>query len=96
MEGKIPVVRYCKVISITDDTDADRIKVRFNNKRYFDGSREEPDWKGRCSCLAILGLAAIVSKSFLEASLGWLVINRMRKSPGISTIFASKSAKSTP
>jgi hypothetical protein len=28
MEGKIPVVRYCKVISIDDDTDADRIKVR--------------------------------------------------------------------
>lgn len=30
MEGKIPVVRYCKVISITDDTDADRIKVRLS------------------------------------------------------------------
>ena len=36
MDGKIPVVRFCKVISIDDDTDADRIKVRLspedNNK----------------------------------------------------------------
>lgn len=28
MEGKIQGVRFCKVISIDDDTDADRIKVR--------------------------------------------------------------------
>ena len=28
MEGKIQTVRFCKVISISDDTDADRIKVR--------------------------------------------------------------------
>ena len=28
MEGKISVVRFCKVISIDDDTDADRIKIR--------------------------------------------------------------------
>ena len=27
-EGKIPLVRFCKVISIDDDTDADRIKIR--------------------------------------------------------------------
>ena len=36
MEGKINGVRFCKVISISDDTDADRIKVRLspedNNK----------------------------------------------------------------
>lgn len=30
MNGKIPLVRYCKVISIDDDTDADRIKVRLS------------------------------------------------------------------
>ena len=30
MEGKIPVVRFCKVLSINDDTDADRIKVRLS------------------------------------------------------------------
>lgn len=30
MEGKISNVRYCKVISIDDDTDADRIKVRIS------------------------------------------------------------------
>lgn len=30
MEGKIQTVRFCKVISISDDTDADRIKVRLN------------------------------------------------------------------
>lgn len=30
MEGEIPVARYCKVISIDDDTDADRIKVRLS------------------------------------------------------------------
>lgn len=29
-EGKIPLVRFCKVISIDDDTDADRIKVRLS------------------------------------------------------------------
>ena len=28
MQGEISVVRYCKVVSIDDDTDADRIKVR--------------------------------------------------------------------
>lgn len=28
MVGKIPVVRYCKVVSIEDSNDADRIKVR--------------------------------------------------------------------
>ena len=28
MEGKIQNVKFCKVISIDDDTDADRIKVR--------------------------------------------------------------------
>lgn len=28
MEGKISVVRFCKVISIDDDSDADRIKIR--------------------------------------------------------------------
>ena len=28
MQGKISNVRYCKVVSIDDDTDADRIKVR--------------------------------------------------------------------
>lgn len=36
MDGKIPVVRFCKVLSIDDNTDADRIKVRLspedNNK----------------------------------------------------------------
>lgn len=30
MEGKISSVRFCKVISIDDNTDADRIKVRLN------------------------------------------------------------------
>lgn len=30
MEGKIQTVRFCKVISISDDTDADRIKVRLS------------------------------------------------------------------
>lgn len=30
MEGKIQTVRFCKVISIADDTDADRIKVRLS------------------------------------------------------------------
>lgn len=30
MEGKIPVVRFCKVISVDDTTDADRIKVRLS------------------------------------------------------------------
>ena len=33
-------------------------------------TRLEPDWKGRCSCLAILGYFAMVSKSFFDASLG--------------------------
>jgi hypothetical protein len=37
MEGKIQTVRFCKVISVSDDTDADRIKVRLspedNSKR---------------------------------------------------------------
>lgn len=28
MQGKMPVVRFCNVISVNDDTDADRIKVR--------------------------------------------------------------------
>lgn len=28
MEGKIQGVRFCKVVSVSDDTDADRIKVR--------------------------------------------------------------------
>ena len=30
MDGKIQTVRFCKVISVTDDTDADRIKVRLS------------------------------------------------------------------
>ena len=30
MEGKIPVVRFCKVVDINDSTDADRIKVRLS------------------------------------------------------------------
>lgn len=30
MDGKLPVVRFCKVISIEDETDADRIKVRLS------------------------------------------------------------------
>jgi hypothetical protein len=30
MNGKLPLVRFCKVISIDDDTDADRIKVRLS------------------------------------------------------------------
>lgn len=30
MEGKIPVVRFCKVLSIDDNADADRIKVRLS------------------------------------------------------------------
>lgn len=30
MEGKIQTVRFCKVISVSDDTDADRIKVRLS------------------------------------------------------------------
>lgn len=30
MEGKIQVVRFCKVISVDDDTDADRIKIRLS------------------------------------------------------------------
>ena len=30
MDGKIKVVRFCKVVSIADDTDADRIKVRLS------------------------------------------------------------------
>ena len=30
MDGKIPVVRFCKVLSIDDNTDADRIKVRLS------------------------------------------------------------------
>ena len=30
MEGKINTVRFCKVISVEDDTDADRIKVRLS------------------------------------------------------------------
>jgi hypothetical protein len=30
MDGKIPVIRYCQVISIDDNTDADRIKVRLS------------------------------------------------------------------
>lgn len=30
MNGKIPVVRFCKVITVDDDTDADRIKVRLS------------------------------------------------------------------
>ena len=30
MSGKIPVVRFCKVIAIDDDSDADRIKVRLS------------------------------------------------------------------
>ena len=30
MSGKIPLVRFCKVVSIDDDTDADRIKVRLS------------------------------------------------------------------
>lgn len=28
MDGKLSIVRFCKVVSIDDDTDADRIKVR--------------------------------------------------------------------
>ena len=28
MEGRIQCVRFCKVVSISDDTDADRIKIR--------------------------------------------------------------------
>ena len=30
MEGKIPVIRFCKVLSIDDETDSDRIKVRIS------------------------------------------------------------------
>lgn len=30
MNGKLPLVRFCKVVSIDDDTDADRIKVRLS------------------------------------------------------------------
>ena len=30
MDGRIPVIRYCQVISIDDNTDADRIKVRLS------------------------------------------------------------------
>ena len=30
MEGKINTVRFCKVVSVEDDTDADRIKVRLS------------------------------------------------------------------
>ena len=30
MDGKIPVVRFCKVLSIDDNADADRIKVRLS------------------------------------------------------------------
>lgn len=39
MEGKIQTVRFCKVISVSDDTDADRIKVRLSpedNSRSID------------------------------------------------------------
>ena len=36
----------------------------------------------------------MVSKSFWEASLGWLVMKRSRKSPGISEAALSRSAKS--
>ena len=35
-------------------------------------TRLEPDWKGRCSCGATFSQRAMVSKSFWEASLGWL------------------------
>lgn len=40
MEGKIPVVRFCKVVSIDDDTDADRIKVRLSPE---DNSRSDDE-----------------------------------------------------
>ena len=54
-----------------------------------------PDWKGRWKQGAILGEEAITSKSFWEASLGWEVMKRRRKSPSISEAAFSRSAKST-
>ena len=55
-----------------------------------------PDCTGRCSWCAHFSHSAIVLKSFSVASFGWLVIKRMRKSPGISFTIRSRSAKSTP
>ena len=43
MEGKISVVRFCKVLSIEDNTDADRIKVRLSPEDN-DKTLEEIDY----------------------------------------------------
>ena len=56
--------------------------------------RSFPAWKGRWKQGGDLGEEAMVSKSFWEASLGWLVMKRSRKSPGSSEAALSRSAKS--
>ena len=55
-----------------------------------------PDCTGRWMCFAHFSHSAMVRKSFSVASLGWLVMKRMRKSPGMSFISLMMSAKSTP
>ena len=57
-------------------------------------TRSFPAWKGRWSTGATFSHRAMVSKSFWVASLGWEVINRMRKSPGTAFTRSSRSAKS--
>ena len=53
-----------------------------------------PDCTGRWMWGAHFSHSAMAVKSFSVASLGWLVMNRMRKSPSMALIFRSRSAKS--
>ena len=57
-------------------------------------TRSFPAWKGRWSTGATFSHRAMVSKSFWVASLGWEVIKRMRKSPGMAFTCSSRSEKS--
>ena len=59
-------------------------------------TRSHPDCTGRWKWGAAFSQRAMVSNSFSPASLGWLVMKRMRKSPGTALTRSSRSAKSTP
>ena len=57
-------------------------------------TRSFPAWKGRWSTGATFSHRAMVSNSLWVASLGWEVIKRTRKSPGMAFTCSSRSAKS--
>ena len=59
-------------------------------------TRSFPDWKGRWIAGATFSHAAITSKSFSVASLGWEVMKRSKNSPGMPAAASKRRGKSQP